>query len=67
MEKHLIEQQQELIQKSDENFRRHVDDVAMIRHDMYKHFTVMRDLKGEDTIKEYLSALVSQYQAIRPV
>lgn len=66
-EKRLIEQQHELTRKSYETLRRHTDEVSMMRHDLYRHFSVMQEMTDEAAIREYLKSLTGQYQQIRPV
>lgn len=66
-EKHLLEQKQEIALSSYENIRRQHKEVMMLRHDMMKHFHTLQAMSSEVTVKEYLTDLIGQNTAVRPV
>lgn len=67
VEKQLVRQQQELAYKSYEALRRQQEEVMMIRHDMLRHFTTLREMSSENQVTDYLSDLIGQAEKIRPV
>lgn len=67
MEKQLLYQQQELAYKSYETLRRQQEEVMMIRHDMLRHFTTLREMSGEEQVADYLTDLIGQTEKTRPV
>ena len=66
-EKRLLKDKQELVLENYENMRRQHEEVMMLRHDMAKHFQVLREMSGEEPVKSYLGELTGQNQKIRPV
>lgn len=66
-EQQLLESRRELTLASYENMRRQHEEVMMLRHDMNRHFNLLRNMTGEDAIKDYLQDLIGQNENIRPV
>ncbi|MBQ8813911.1 MAG: GHKL domain-containing protein [Lachnospiraceae bacterium] len=67
MEKRLLKEQQELALASYENLRRQHEEVMMLRHDMNKHFQILRDMSADEKTVKYLDGLIGQNENIRPV
>lgn len=66
-EARLLAQRQELAQASYETMRSHQEQVMMLRHDMAKHFALLRQMTGEARVSDYLDELLAQNEKIRPV
>lgn len=66
-EKRLLKRHQELALASYENIQRQHEEVMMLRHDMQKHFTVLRAMTDNTEIIEYLNKLIDDNEKIRPV
>ena len=67
VEKGLLEDRRELVMESYENMYRQHEEVMMLRHDMVRHFQTLRELSGEEKVKDYLDELIGQNKKIRPV
>lgn len=65
-EKRLAAQQHEWIQRRYENLRAYHDDVMMLRHDMNRHFQLLRQMTTEEKAVRYLDELIGQSEKIRP-
>ncbi len=63
----LLAQQYEIAQSGFENLRRHQEEVMMLRHDMKKHLTFLRQNISDKGAVEYLDSLIGQQQALSPV
>lgn len=63
----LLAQQYEIAQSGFENLRRHQEEVMMLRHDMNKHLTFLRQSISDKGAAEYLDSLIGQQQALSPV
>lgn len=66
-ETRLLAQQVEIAQSGFENLRRHQEEVMMLRHDMKKHLTFLRQSVSDKGAAEYLDNLIGQQQALSPV
>lgn len=66
-EARLLAQRQELAQASYETMRSYQEQVMMLRHDMAKHFALLRQMTGEARVSDYLDELLAQNEKIRPV
>ncbi len=63
----LLAQQYEVAQSGFQNLRRHHEEVMMLRHDMKKHLTFLRQSTSDKATVEYLNNLIGQQQALSPV
>ena len=63
----LLAQQYEIAQSGFENLRRHQEEVMMLRHDMKKHLTFLRQNVSDKGAVQYLDRLIGQQQALSPV
>lgn len=63
----VLAQQVEIAQSGFENLRRHQEEVMMLRHDMKKHLTFLRQSVSDKGAAEYLDNLIGQQQALSPV
>ena len=66
-EERLLAQRGALAQSSYEAMRRQHEEVMMIRHDMMKHFQLLRRTTSDERTAEYLDELMGQNEKIRPV
>lgn len=66
-ETRVLAQQYEIAQSGFENLRRHQEEVMMLRHDMKKHLTFLRQSVSDKVAAEYLDSLIGQQQALSPV
>lgn len=66
-ETRVLAQQYEIAQSGFENLRRHQEEVMMLRHDMKKHLTFLRQRISDKGAMEYLDSLIGQQQALSPV
>lgn len=60
----MLAQQYELTQSGFENLRRHQEKVMMLRHDMAKHLTFLRQSTSDKATEAYLDELIGQQQDI---
>lgn len=67
VETKVLAQQIEIAQSGFENLRRHQEEVMMLRHDMKKHLTFLRQSVSDKGAAEYLDNLIGQQQALSPV
>lgn len=67
MEARLLVQRGELAQSSYEVMRRQHEQVMMLRHDMMKHFQVLRQTTTDENTAAYLEELIGENEKIRPV
>lgn len=63
----LLLQRQELEAQSYENMRRQHEEVMMLRHDMAKHFLLLRQMTHDPQTADYLDGLIGQNEKIRSV
>lgn len=63
----LLAQRQTLEAQSYENMRRQHEEVMLLRHDLFKHLSLLRQLSHEPETVEYLDELIGQNEKIRPV
>ncbi len=66
-EERLLVQRSELAQSSYEALRRQHEQVMMLRHDMMKHFQLLRQTTSDGKTAEYLDELMGENEKIRPV
>ncbi len=66
-EARLLIQRGELAQSSYEVMRRQHEQVMMLRHDMMKHFQVLRQTVTDEKSAAYLDELIGENEKIRPV
>ncbi len=66
-EAHLLAQRTELALSSYQALLQHNEQVMMLRHDMAKHFQLLRQMTGEGKVAAYLDGLIGQNEKIRPV
>ena len=66
-EARLLAQRGELARNSYEVMRRQHEQVMMLRHDMVKHFRVLRQTTTDEKTAEYLDGLIGENEKIRPV
>ena len=66
-EARLLAQRGELAQSSYEALRRQHEQVMILRHDMMKHFQVLRRTTTDEKTAEYLDELIGENEKIRPV
>lgn len=66
-EARLLAQRGELAQSSYEALRRQNEQVMMLRHDMMKHFQVLRQTVTDEKSAAYLDELMGENEKIRPV
>ena len=63
----LIEARSELSMQNYESLRAQNEQVMMLLHDMNKHYSILRQMSGEESVQRYLDELLSQNASIRPV
>lgn len=66
-EERLLLQRGELAQSSYEALRQQNEQVMMLRHDMVKHFQVLRQSTTDEKTAAYLDELIGENEKIRPV
>ncbi len=66
-EAHLLVQRSALAQSGYEALRRQNEQVMMLRHDMMKHFRLLRQTTSDEKTAEYLDELMGENEKIRPV
>lgn len=66
-EERLLAQRAELAQSSYEALRRQNERVMMLRHDMVKHFRLLRQSTTDEKTAAYLDELIGDNEKIRPV
>ena len=66
-EERLLAQRGELAQSSYEVLRRQHEQVMMLRHDMMKHFQVLRQTTTDEKAAAYLDELIGENEKIHPV
>lgn len=66
-EKHLIQEMRSMAQQRYENLRAHYEEVMSLRHDMNRHFTLLRQMTTEEKPAQYLDELIGQNKKVRPV
>ena len=63
----LIDARGELTMQHYESLRAQNEQVMMLLHDMNKHYSILRQMSGEESVQRYLDELLSQNASIRPV
>ncbi len=65
----ILSARNELALESYENLRRQSEEMMMLRHDMSRHYEMLRSMAKEtpERINDYLDELVEQVQNVRPV
>lgn len=63
----MLVQRQSLETQNYETIRRQHEEVMILRHDMAKHFTLLRQMTHEEQAAKYLDELIGQNKKIRPV
>ncbi|MDD6050175.1 MAG: GHKL domain-containing protein [Clostridiales bacterium] len=63
----LIDVRRELTMQHYESLRTQNEQVMMLLHDMNKHYSVLRQMSGEENVQRYLDELLLQNANIRPV
>lgn len=63
----LIDARREMTMQHYESLRAQNEQVMMLLHDMNKHYSVLRQMSGEESVKRYLDELLRQNASIRPV
>ena len=63
----LLARRSELAQSSYEAMRRQNEQVMLLRHDMMKHFQVLRQTTADERTAAYLDGLLGENEKIRPV
>ncbi len=66
-EKQLLKEQYHIIQTSYDNLRQHNEQVMMLRHDLNKHLTVLREMSDLQQINTYLDEVIGEKNNIRPL
>ena len=66
-EARLLSERQELALAGYETMRRQHEEVMMLRHDLAKHLSLLRQMTGEAEVADYLDELIGQNEKIRPV
>lgn len=66
-EARLLAQRDELAQSSYEALRRQNEQVMLLRHDMMKHFRLLRQTTADEKTAAYLDELIGENEKIRPV
>ena len=63
----MMDARGELTMQHYESLRAQNEQVMMLLHDMNKHYSVLRQMSGEESVRRYLDELLSQNASIRPV
>ena len=66
-EERLLVQRSELARSGYEALRRQHEQVMILRHDMMKHFQLLRQTTSDGKTAEYLDELMGENEKIRPV
>ncbi len=66
-EARMLTERQKLSSESYEAMRQHNEQVMMLRHDMMKHYHLLRQMSGDGPVAAYLDELMDQNEKIRPV
>ena len=66
-EARLLAQQGKMSRQSYEAMRRQNQEVMLLRHDMAKHYKVLRQMTEEPQVAGYLDELIGENEKIRPV
>lgn len=66
-EARLLAQRSKLAQSSYESMRQQNEQVMMLRHDMMKHFHLLRQTTADEKTAAYLDELIGENEKIRPV
>ncbi|MGN0743516.1 MAG: hypothetical protein ACI4L8_12755, partial [Candidatus Fimadaptatus sp.] len=63
----LMDARGEMTMQHYESLRAQNEQVMMLLHDMNRHYAVLRQMSGEESVQRYLDELLEQNAAIRPV
>ena len=63
----LIDARREMAMQHYESLRAQNEQVMLLLHDMNKHYSVLRQMSGEESVQRYLDELLMQNASIRPV
>lgn len=63
----MLIERQKLSSESYESMRQQNEQVMMLRHDMMKHYHLLRQMTGDGPVAAYLDELMEQNEKIRPV
>jgi len=66
-EKQLMKEMALMSQQRYENLRRHNEEVMMLRHDMQRHYRLLRQTTTDENTAAYLDELLDRNEKIRPV
>lgn len=66
-EKLLLLEVSRMSQQRYDNLRLHNEEVMTLRHDMNRHFTLLRQMTTDEKTAQYLDELIGQNNKIRPV
>lgn len=66
-EKQLAEERRVLTLQSYENLRLQHQEIMMLRHDMAKHFSTLKNMSTDTQVISYLEELLGQNQKVRPI
>lgn len=66
-EARLLAQQGKMSRQSYEAMRRQNQEVMLLRHDMARHYKVLRQMTAEPQVAGYLDELIGENEKIRPV
>lgn len=66
-EKQLMLEMSRLSQQRYESLRVHNEEIMMLRHDMKRHFQLLRQTTTDENTAAYLDELIGQNEKIRPV
>lgn len=63
----LLAQQNKLVQSNYEAMKRQHEEVMILRHDMMKHFRLLRHMTAEEKTAQYLDELIGENEKIHPI
>ena len=66
-EKQMLEERREMTLQSYENLRRQHQEIMMLRHDMVKHFSTLKNMSTDINVTSYLEELIGQNEKVRTV
>lgn len=66
-EQHLMQEMADMSRQRYENLRRHNEEIMMLRHDMARHFRLLRQTTTDPRTAAYLDELIGRNERIRPV
>ena len=66
-EKQILEEHRLMTLQSYENLRQQHQEIMMLRHDMVKHFSTLKNMSTDEHVTSYLEELIGQNQQIRTI